>query len=217
MINTASVLVFVALMAGGVGQAASPGNTSLEIVVQVYNFAGVEQATVARGEREAEWIFLKTGIAVRWVNCPLPDLSRGPDQRCQETEDPLLFTVGIVTNPLPGVASDIALGFALPFTGRANHAGVIYSKVAEFQQQNSGVLNRGELLGHVIAHELGHLLSRSSRHGHGIMQASWNETELKRMSQRQLSFDHEQVRTLQMGLTSRLMSGSELLLAGTTR
>jgi hypothetical protein len=50
-----------------------------------------------------------------------------------------------------------------------------------------------DILGNVMAHELGHLLLGSSSHaGMGIMRAHWQGEELRRLSRGSLSFTNEQ-------------------------
>jgi hypothetical protein len=219
MTKTLSVLGCVTFIVQGLAVRAEPvpSGSPIEMVVQVYNDAGVEQGTLLRGQREAERIFQKAGIAVRWIACPVLDPAKGGDQVCNEAADPLLFSVWIVRHGMTGVGSDLALGFALPFSGRANHATVVYSKVAELQKQNAELLDSSDLLAHVIAHELAHLLFRSSQHSSGIMQAGWRWSDIRRMGQKQLSFDGQQVRMLHDGLKSRLNATGDGLLASTKR
>jgi hypothetical protein len=221
MQKTFSVLGCVVLFVQGVvvAQAAPPVSQAypIEISVQVYNAAGIEHGTLTQGEREAQRIFQKAGIAVRWIECPLPDPARGGDQVCKDSPDPRLFAMWIANRATPGAASDHALGFALPLSGRSNHASIVYSKLAEIQKQHVEALDCGHLLAYVIAHELAHLLFRSTLHGSGIMQAGWNREDFKRMGQRDLWFDAEQARMLRDGLEARLSGGGDLLLARAVR
>ena len=57
----------------------------------------------------------------------------------------------------------------------------------------TGVRN---LLGHVIAHQLEHLLLRSPQHGDGVMKADWNGRDFEAMRQRQLEFSLAEARRL---------------------
>jgi len=49
-------------------------------------------------------------------------------------------------------------------------------------------LNIGEVLGHGIAHEIGHLLLGPARSPRGLMSAHWTTEELRLASRNQLNF-----------------------------
>ena len=179
---------------------AAGSEAPLEITVQLFNNANVPQAEVRLAEREAGWMFERAGIAVRWVECPVPQRERGGDQVCKESDDARLFVVSINAVD-PPEQSDTALGFAL-IHGRSNHAAAVYPRIVEQTKHDSDYQDCA-LLGSVLAHELAHLVFRSARHGEGIMRANWTRRDYQAMAHRRLTFTAEQAQTLRKMLAMR--------------
>jgi hypothetical protein len=167
-----------------------------EIVVHVHNTANVLQGEIRRAENEAGLMFQKAGIRVQWVDCP----SHVDDEACREPDDPRLFVVTINAK-YPPKQSVEALGYAL-LPGRGNHAAAYYPNIAEAMAGHPEY--RASVLGSVIAHELGHLLFHSTRHGEGIMRTNWNRSDYSAMAQRQVQFSAQQAQALRDGLEMRI-------------
>ncbi len=180
---------------------AAGSEAPMEITVQLFNNANAPRLEVRQAEREAGWMFQKAGIAVHWVECPPLRRETGGDQVCRETDDPGLFVVSINAVD-PPERSDTALGFAL-IGGRANHAAAVYPRIVA-QTQNDTDYRDCVLLGSVLAHELAHLLFRSTRHGEGIMQPNWTSRHYQAMTQRQMVFTSRQAQTLRRMLALRI-------------
>ncbi len=180
---------------------ATGADAPLEITVQVFNNANAPWREVREAEVEAAWIFKKAGIAVHWVECPTETPANGEDMVCQQPDNPRLFVLSIINRKVPNLAEN-ALGFAL-VQGQANHAAAIYPKVSAMVAENPEYQNCA-LLGSVMAHELGHLLFRSTRHGEGIMNGNWGKHDFRAMEQRKLRFTNDQAQTLRKMLVQRI-------------
>ena len=51
------------------------------------------------------------------------------------------------------------------------------------------LVSKGQILGHAVAHEIGHLLMGTNSHSsRGLMRGNWNVDELRAMAERQLLF-----------------------------
>ncbi len=62
------------------------------------------------------------------------------------------------------------------------------------------------LLGHVLAHEIAHLLQGIIRHSHtGLMRAHWTVEDNKRMRTTPLSWDPDDIELIRLGLAARLL------------
>jgi hypothetical protein len=60
------------------------------------------------------------------------------------------------------------------------------------------------LLGSIIAHEFGHLLTGSARHSDGgVMRAEWTGNSLAHASQRETQFSAEQHQQVRLGALAR--------------
>jgi hypothetical protein len=69
----------------------------------------------------------------------------------------------------------------------------------------------GVLLGHVIAHELGHILEGANRHSaEGIMKARWTHADLERMAVHALFFSREDIESIR----SAALQGPSFQVAG---
>jgi hypothetical protein len=76
----------------------------------------------------------------------------------------------------------------------------------EFAQrlEEAGVSPLLGILGHAIAHEIGHLLLPGNGHSvSGIMRARWDQKEWMLLRQGNLNFTPEQARLLRAGLLNR--------------
>jgi hypothetical protein len=85
------------------------------------------------------------------------------------------------------------------------HAYVLYSRVKEFIRDHAfpgaGQSETGAVLGHIIAHELGHLLMPGEPHSiTGIMRADWGGREVLAAIQGTLLFHPGQVKLIQKRL-----------------
>lgn len=79
-----------------------------------------------------------------------------------------------------------ALAYASPYATSGTRIHVLCDRVLKGSSREI----EGPLLGHVMAHEIAHVLSGSDRHfGEGVMKAHWNSQDCHEMIFRQLPFD----------------------------
>ena len=82
------------------------------------------------------------------------------------------------------------------------YASIFYDNVKDCAAQEH--LDLGPLLGHAIAHELGHLLLGTHSHmGHSLMSASWTNKHLQTAERRALTFSSSETQRLQMAIMVR--------------
>ena len=96
------------------------------------------------------------------------------------------------------------LGFAKP----PHIASVFFDRVANLAESGA-VEETHNILGHLLAHELGHLLL--ARNGHsrrGIMQIPWKAKELKLAAQGRLLFTEGQSKRMGSQVSTRMRKGS---------
>jgi hypothetical protein len=181
------------------------------ITVQVQNLAPESLAAVRGAEPEVSWIFSKSGVEVEFVHCPPPEMAKPGEQICTEPDDPRFFVLVIRRDDAPGVACEMSLGFALTGSGKRNHAAILYRRVLETVKENEGAADEKSLLASVMAHELGHLLLGSTKHGSTIMRRGWSRSEFALMAQRRLLFTSEQGEELHAGLQRRVVQSERQL------
>ena len=148
-----------------------------EITVRIFNYAGISADEMARAERELMRIFSTTGIQPHWLNCPLYPAAVQNAIICPGSwlwTDLLLRVIPLATAD----RSNNSLGFSLPSSEGGIVAVIFYDRVEELTK--AGVSGVGEILGHAVAHEVGHLLLGSIVHSSsGIMSSPWSREDLK--------------------------------------
>jgi hypothetical protein len=158
------------------------------ITVQVYNPAGAPEGELRRSLGEAGRILRQAGVEARWVEC------RTPIGECAQDRGPGVFVLSVLGADPRGEGSEDALGFAV-LAGRRNGAVVIYPRAME-RLEGYPQYADCDILAGVIAHEMGHLLLGSARHGQGIMKANWDGHDFEAMMQRRLGFSAAEVRAI---------------------
>jgi hypothetical protein len=131
--------------------------------------AGVPREIRARAKRETTWIFDSAGVDLVWwdvdAGCNVPFKDRS-------------FIVVLTSEPLPGWNEPNATGFAAVRSGAYRRAYVFYDRVRAAALAFTKISlseTTGIILGHVVAHELGHLLLPGDAHSlTGIMRDKWN-------------------------------------------
>jgi len=143
----------------------------LRVVVNVYNGVNLSSSELSRAEREAERIFLYTGIQLNWATGLLAaDLNvNATIERGNSASLHLRMWPRAIAGKRP---SSETLGFCLSFE---NGDAVVLADAIQ-KRAIRGSTHFADLLGLAMAHELGHLLLRSAAHSAtGIMQAQWTE------------------------------------------
>ena len=121
------------------------------------------------------------------VGAPAPAWS-GLD--CARFEWPAYLAVRIVPRSMHSASEVFGVAF-LSEEGIGCYSDVFYDRALELHADwNVGL---SDILGNVMARELGHLLLGSNSHsGTGIMRAQWQGEELRRLSRGSLSFTSQQ-------------------------
>jgi hypothetical protein len=149
--------------------------------VEARNVPGMLLTTA---EREAARILSQAGVQVRWKSPDQPRTAgrHGPectDQAVDVSDISILIQDRTATNDHPG-----ALAYAMPFAPTGFRVVIFYDRVLFTTDRPSA-----ELLGHVIAHEVGHMLIGTVSHAPaGVMKARWTVQELAVMRSHPLPF-----------------------------
>jgi len=178
--------------------------TGLTITVWTYNYAHAPQETTARGKVVAGEILRNAGMEIVWMECPLSTRDGRGHPTCHDVLGPLDLSLRILpkVNPLP--FRENTLGFAaLSGEGdRGSMASIFYQSVQELAVL--GDAPEAEILGHAIAHEIGHLLLCTIRHtDSGIMRVAWGRKDLKRIQMEGLHFSVQQGKQMRVEVLAR--------------
>jgi len=195
--------------------AAASAETSPAITIHVRNYAGVAPQTLTEAEKVATGIFRKAGVETGWA-----DIVVTAENGHVNSADHQTFTLAdIQLNIFPDVMSDRSalsnnvMGLA-PGTGPDR--GIIHvldSKVrtifwSTLSAYSMGYMDRhvsmGQVLGYVIAHEVGHLLLNQQVHSpHGIMRGAWSLVDFRDMASGMLLFTPQQAEVLRADVRRR--------------
>jgi hypothetical protein len=159
-----------------------------------------EDVLVRGGEQSSPGSVLERGAGLNpagQVGTPAP-APRGSD--CGWLEWPTHLAVRIVRQSRHWPHEVFGLAF-LSAEGTGCYSDVFYDRATELQ--SAWNVDLSDILGNVMAHELGHLLLGSNAHASaGIMQARWKDEELNRMVRGNLLFTAEQANNMRAKLTA---------------
>jgi hypothetical protein len=170
------------------------------ITLRVYNYAQVEAQEWIRAKAEATRVLMSAGIEARWLDCPVT-AEPPSDHACRKPLKPTNFVLRILPKSMAERMARGAdsFGFAQQSTdGTPSYVASVFFHRVEGAAREFGV-SRAVVLGHALAHEVGHLLLGKDSHSpNGIMRALWTEKELLNASAARLLFlpqQAEQMRT----------------------
>jgi hypothetical protein len=162
--------------------------------VKLFNDAFVSRQLLHSAAGEAAWILKSACVELLWVPCS--PVSRSNMAPCTAPVGAL--ELHILSAPLTNDFRDDTLGIAILHPDPGDRAAVFVSRVRETAARNAGLAGVKEIMGSVMAHEIGHLLLHSNSHSsEGVMRADFRPTDLRRAVQRQLNFTPEERDTIQ--------------------
>jgi len=170
MANTTRTLLVMALFAtaSSSARAAANDNAPAKIVLHVEDFALLLSPTISDAENEVRAVFRQAGVQVTWLN-------GNPSPR-MISDSNLHVSVKILNRQMAdrksrteGTSSDV-LGQS---AREACQVWIFYDRVTALTNPLPG--GGGEILGRVIAHEVGHLLLPAQSHSDkGIMRGTFD-------------------------------------------
>lgn len=171
-----------------------------KILARIYNYARVPRETLLHAGREAMRIFGHAGAELEWLDC-----SASPTESmvgiCEGPLRPGHFVLRILPRARKGHASlrGSTLATTLIVGNSGSMASIFYEYVIELAA--GGRASPGQVLGHVAAHEIGHLLLGPDAHtARGLMRARWDRDEMEQMGQANLFFGPQQAKAIRVAI-----------------
>ncbi len=171
--------------------------------LQVYEYVRLPEGVLALAQEQVDRIFRRVGVVPVWVDSEV----------CGENPalSPCRTWIRIHILPRSFVAWDTSvMGLAHSEAGLGPVAYVFYDRLKclverhtlEHQRQSTIAI----ALGHVIAHELGHLLlpTGNDHSNVGVMLARWTSNNLRHARSGRLGFTGEQARLIRTELDGRM-------------
>jgi hypothetical protein len=174
------------LLAAGFAIAREPSQQTVTICVTTDRNSGW-MPVVERAKIIADQILLTADVNMNWRGKLAPCM--GESAKAVQVD----LSWNTPPNLLPG-----ALGYAQPF-------GDAYVRVfCDRIHQNVAPEREPYLLGHVLAHEITHVLQGTNFHApSGVMKAVWNFVECRRMTLQPLAFTGTDILLIRQGLENR--------------
>jgi carbamoylphosphate synthase small subunit len=165
-----------------------------KIALRIYDFDQVAPTAIAGAKDVVSEVFRESGLQVLWVDCP-------SENRCAANVQGPEFRLRIVPASFgKEMVSDEALGFAVPCAPGepACLFYIFYWRINALAGANHVIA--GRILGHVLAHEIGHTLLGPNAHiRFGLMQHNLPLAE----TERTLYFTSGQAKQLRANLLAR--------------
>ena len=190
-------LVLLAVALRGLSQEV-PADMS-RVTVNVYNDAVVLEPILAEGRREATRIFQRAGVKIMWLDCSHSEGQSIDGPACRTPMARSHLAVRIV--PWSWKSDDAVFGKAFLSYDEGAYCDVFYESVKKLHEGWHARIPI--LLGHVIAHEIGHLLLGTNAHSWmGIMRSQWQDEELQSITMGRLLFTPPQIERLKARLSA---------------
>jgi hypothetical protein len=179
----------------------NPDGAQPEVLVRVFGVGAVSGLTMAQGEVVAKQILASAGVRIRWVVSAVP---RGPKLQSAACENaPAVETIDIrFTYSMPAEYKRGVLAEARPFAKCGVRITVFFDRVSRIFDLR--LAPDATILGHVLAHEMGHVLLQLQSHSEtGLMKARWNDHDFVQMRSKKFAFTPEEIAAIQSNLAKR--------------
>lgn len=172
------------------------------VAISVFNDAGISSMILTQAEEIASRVFEESRIHVEWVNCSPVEETLGHELACPMAAFPDHLHVHIVRRSRNMKASVLGVSFLSP-EGSGCQADVFYEGIERMYRES--LVHTTVILGHVMAHEIGHLLLGINSHStRGIMRAHWGMEDLTRAEACTLLFAEPQSRRMAQRLRTAM-------------
>jgi hypothetical protein len=188
-----------------------------EVSVRVYHTTGLPRPTLAEALDVARATLGGAGVTVGWLECTMRDTA----PRCATTPRPGEIVLRVVhagspkepasaaSAALRSPVSHLPLGDA--FVDRGSQSGVLATVYLDRVSVLAGPARTdiATLLGHAIAHEIGHLLLGTNAHSAaGVMRAVWSREEVRRRRPADWTFTERDARAIRARLQAMRVWGA---------
>ena len=209
--GSGTTLILVAVLTGQAVHANDPhdgaAESGLRLTVRVFDYAGIAPRTLRAASQEAASVLEKAGLTTVWQFC---DAVRGPmPQACNQPLQPGELAIRIVRRAKPrnGALGCTECGAAIEDSQGVGVYATLYADCLETLPSVDGLLPSA-MLGHLLAHEIGHLLLRGKDHSsQGIMCPQMRDEDWKLAAVGALVFTSRQAALLRTEVAIRQQRG----------
>jgi len=161
------------------------------VLLCVQHKGPVNTFVMARAQTVVNAVFSNADIRIEWL----------PSRRCINAPDNVV-RIEMDAVAAPGFGPQ-TMAYALPYRETGTTIHIFYDRVVQGHHDQPG-----ELLGHVMAHEIGHVLEGVARHSPGgLMKAHWGLKDYWEMKKQRLFFAAEDVELMHLHLQRHSAGG----------
>ena len=202
--NTLRTIALAALATAS-GFAAEPAEQAA-VTIRLYDYAGVENSTLEAACRQAAGILEQAGVATAWEQCRTSTNDSNRHASCAKRAGEALIQLRIHPKKMAKkiAGKGLEFGYSLPSAdGYGVIAGVYADRTRGLARQLGASLPL--ILGHTMAHEIGHLLLGSNSHAKtGIMRPTWGERDLRLAHTGVFGFTKAQAKRMRKKVSERV-------------
>jgi hypothetical protein len=179
------------LMAGSVVRGESPTDEDRRVTACIEGLDARSTSAVLMGRALASRMFAEIGVTIEWRrgfrDCPAQGI-----------------LISLSSNT-PEKLKRGALAYALPFEGR--HIRVFIDRI----RQSHPAPRVPQVIGHVLVHEITHILEGYPRHSQtGVMKARWTAEDFSLMAMKPLVFEAHDIDEIHHGMVWRARQHAEV-------
>ncbi len=185
-------VAFVLLALGSVTALWARNGDEPEVLVRLIDTYRVPQPLLFRAKDTAGQILASAGVHVRWGR-----MGSRPGAETMDVID-VRFAYSF-----PETYKPKALAEAFPFAGNGVRINIFFNRLASTIKLYE--LSAGSILGHVLAHEIGHVLLQEGSHAQtGLMKPYWTGLDYSGMVLKNLEFTAADANRIRINLVGRI-------------
>ena len=195
-----SALLAASMSTSGTARATDERAALRHLSLRVSAQGDVPTVILQRAQREVVWIFEEAGVHVEWIGCGVE--RRQPDLHISASVEAInVVIVSRETKLLSPIPPEV-LGAVVRDNDAREFGWVFFHRIERASEAYA--LDTGVVLGHAIAHEVGHLLLPRGTHGpSGLMRASWRMDDMRDAGQGHLRFSAAEAAVIRARLAAR--------------
>ena len=180
----------------------------LTLTIRVYNYANVSAGRLRAAQSEAAQIMGDAGVETVWLDCPTSRRVSQPAQGGGQQECSGLAAGATVELRVLNRSDYDSATLDREVFGSSDGpvlASVLYDRVAAFANAGGDMNEAPVILGHAMAHEIGHLLLGPRAHSPtGIMRGQWDRAQLQRALTGRQRFTPDQSARIRAAIEARM-------------
>lgn len=153
-----------------------------EIRVRLQDYAEVPAGTIHQAKEVASLALASANVTLIWVECAIREDKPSRDPVCRLPITPQDLQLRVIDKEMAKRTHKRfeCMGYAVLTDGQGSIASIFLHKAEELAALN--IASLGEILGGMIAHEIGHLLGIRQHSRQGLMRAVWDDHNLRELA-----------------------------------